>query len=418
MGYRLRLTWRRAGAAALVAAAVACGDSSLSPRPGEATRELLGLPDHFAIPAIPEYNPLTAEKIALGRRLFYDTRLSGNQSQSCASCHQQRLAFSDGVTTPHGSTGHVLLRNSQGLANAAYFSSLTWGNNVLLQLEDQILVPILSDNPVELGVLDGIRAEVLQRFDDDSVYRELFAAAFPEGAPGATINRISFALASFCRTLISGDSPYDRYYRGNHTALTDQQIRGLRLFNSERLECFHCHSGINFSTSYHDQHTSPGTITYPFFNNGLYNIGGDGGYPPGNQGIYELTHNPNDRGKFRPQGLRNVAVTAPYMHDGSIATLRDVIRHYARGGRLIDSGPYAGDGSLSPLKSGLVRGFAISEAEIDDVVAFLESLTDQRFLEDERFSDPFAGAKGTVGGTINDGAPPGEPARPARRTAP
>src|SRR5690606_40662560 len=136
--------------------------------------------------AIPDYNPLTAEKIALGRRLFYDVRLSGNQTQSCASCHRQALGFSDGVVTPRGSTGHVLLRNSQGLANVAYFSSLTWGNNVLLELEDQILVPILSDNPVELGVLDGIRAEVLQRFDDDAEYPALFAAAFPSSAPGAS----------------------------------------------------------------------------------------------------------------------------------------------------------------------------------------------------------------------------------------
>jgi len=276
------------------------------------------------------------------------------------------------------------------LANTAYFSSLTWGNNVLLELEDQIKVPLLSDNPIELGVLDGNRAEVLRRLDDDSTYRALFRAAFPNSPPGATTNQVIFALASFVRTLISSDSPYDRYYRGDPLALTAQQIRGLKLFNSERLECFHCHSGMNLSSSYRDEHTTAGTVTYPFFNNGLYNIGGDGSYPTGNQGLYELTLNPADRGRFRPQGLRNVAVTAPYMHDGSIATLRDVIRHYARGGRLVDSGPYAGDGSLSPLKSGLVRGFAISEPEIDDVVAFLESLTDEKFLHDPRFADPFA----------------------------
>jgi cytochrome c peroxidase len=378
------------GAAALAAAALACGDSSVGPSPPDGVRELLRLPEHFAEPAIPEYNPLTAEKIALGRRLFYDTRLSGNQTQSCASCHQQRLAFTDGLAVPRGSTGHALLRNSQGLANVAYFSTLTWGNNVLLTLEDQILVPLQSDNPIELGIVDGNRAEVLARLDADSTYRELFALAFPDSPPGATINRIRFALASFCRTLISGDSPYDRYYRGDHSALTAGQVRGLKLFNSERMECFHCHSGINLSTSYHDATTTAGTITFPFFNNGLYNVGGDGSYPEGNQGLYELTHDPKDRGRFRPQGLRNVAVTAPYMHDGSIATLRDVVRHYARGGRVVLSGPYAGDGSLSPLKSGLVRGFSLTEAEMDDVIAFLESLTDSTFLTDPRFSDPFA----------------------------
>jgi cytochrome c peroxidase len=387
-----RHAWRLVGAALLAGAALACGDSATEPTAGDSVRELLRLPAEFATPAIPEYNPLTPQKIALGRRLFYDARLSGNQTQSCASCHEQRLAFTDSQATPLGSTGHALLRNSQGLANTAYFSTLTWGNNVLLELEDQIKVPLLSDNPIELGVLDGNRAEVLQRFDDDSTYRAMFKAAFPNSPPGATINQVIFALASFSRTLISSDSPYDRYYRGDPLALTAQQVRGLKLFNSERLECFHCHSGMNFSSSYRDEHTTAGTVTYPFFNNGLYNIGGDGSYPTGNQGLYELTLNPTDRGRFRPQGLRNVAVTAPYMHDGSLATLRDVIRHYARGGRLVDSGQYAGDGSLSPLKSGLVRGFAISEEEIDDVVAFLESLTDEKFLHDPRFADPFTAA--------------------------
>ncbi|MFN8650730.1 MAG: di-heme enzyme [Gemmatimonadales bacterium] len=380
----------RAGAVALAAAALACGDGSTAPGAGRDLRALLQLPPHFAVPAVPEYNPVTPEKIALGRRLFYDRRLSANQTQSCGSCHLQSLGFSDGRAVAVGSTGQVHPRNSQGLANVAYFSSLTWGNNVLLELEDQIRVPILSDNPVELGVSDGVRPAVLARFDADSTYRALFAAAFPGSPPGATLNQVVYALATFSRTLISGDSPYDRYYRGDTTALTAQQIRGLRLFNSERLECFHCHSGINLSISYHDQRTTPGTITYPFFNNGLYNVGGDGSYPAGNQGIYELTLNPADRGRFRPAGLRNVALTAPYMHDGSIATLRAVVQHYARGGRSVVSGPYAGDGRLSPLKSGLVRGFSIADSEIDDVVAFLESLTDSAFIRDPRLSDPFA----------------------------
>ncbi len=377
--------------AILVGAVVlsSCDGDGTAPRSGPDVRTLLHLPSHFAVPAVPDYNPVSAEKLELGRRLFYDTRLSANQTQSCASCHEQALAFTDGRATALGSTGQAHPRNSQGLANTAYFSTLTWGNNVLLDLEDQIRVPILSDNPIELGVTDGIRAEVLQRFSDDTMYQRLFAEAFPDSPPGATLNQVVFALATFSRAIVSGNSPYDRYYLGDSTALTAQQIRGLKLFNSERMECFHCHSGLNFSTSYHDQRTTSGTITYPFFNNGLYNVGGTGGYPLGNQGIYELTGNLDDRGRFRPAGLRNVAITAPYMHDGSIATLREVIQHYARGGRLIESGPNAGDGRLSPLKSGLIRGFAISDAEIDDVIAFLESLTDEQFLVDPRLSNPF-----------------------------
>ena len=381
----------RAWLAIVLACLGACGGSSEQPQASAApsVRELLKLPAHFSEPAIPDYNPLTAEKIALGRRLFYEKRLSGNQTQSCGSCHVQRLAFADGKTTPSGSTGDVLLRNSQGLANVAYYATHAWGNNVLLELEDQIHVPIESDNPIELGVLDGNRQDVLSRFESDETYRRLFSAAFPETGSAVSVKRIIFALASFCRTFISGDSPYDRYYQGDKTALTDQQIRGLLLFNSERGECFHCHNGINFSISYRDIHTTPGTIIFPFFNNGLYNIGGDGSYPPGNQGIYELTQDPFDRGLFRPQGLRNVALTAPYMHDGSIATLRDVVLHYARGGRLIESGPYAGDGRLSPLKSGLIRGFEATDSDIDDLVSFLESLTDQSFVENPDLSNPF-----------------------------
>jgi cytochrome c peroxidase len=369
-----------------------CSESPTDPGPeSPSVRDLLDLPAHLAEPAVPAYNPLSAQKIELGRHLFYDKRLSGNQQQACASCHVQGLAFSDGLATAVGSTGEVHPRNSQGLANVAYFSTLTWGNNVLLELEDQIRVPILSDNPVELGVLDGIRDEVLGRFAADESYQAMFRAAFPEeDAELVTINKITFALASFCRALISGDSPYDRYYAGDEAALTPQQINGLRLFNSERFECFHCHSGVNLTISYRDALTTDGTITYPFFNTGLYNVDGQGSYPLLNQGIYELTQDPNDRGFFRPQSLRNVAVTAPYMHDGSIATLHDAILHYARGGRLIDSGPHAGDGALNPLKSGLIRGFTATDQEIDDVVAFLESLTDPTFLTNPAFSDPFA----------------------------
>jgi len=368
------------------------GNDGTTPEP-QSVRELLRLPQHLADPAIPAYNPLTAEKIVLGRHLFYDARLSGNQTQSCASCHRQALAFSDGKTTPTGSTGERLLRNSQGLANVAYPSTMTWASNVLLELEDQIHVPIESDNPIELGVVDNNRAEVLARFDAEADYRRMFAAAFPESDSGATIQKIIFALASFCRTIISGDSAYDRYYLGDQSALTEQQVRGLRLFNSEQFECFHCHSGINFTISYHDAATTPGTITYPFFNNGLYNIGGDGSYPLGNQGLYELTGDIFDKGMFRPQSLRNVALTAPYMHDGSIATLREVVQHYVNGGRLIESGPYAGDGRRNPFKSGLVRSFAATDDEIDAVVAFLESLSDFTLISNPDLSDPFVEAQ-------------------------
>jgi cytochrome c peroxidase len=371
------------GLAAALVVAGACEEAApeeQSIATQDEVRALLRVPDHLQTPAYPDFNVPTAAKIELGRHLFYDERLSGNETQACAGCHEQALAFADGLRTPTGSTGVVLARNSQGLANVAYASTLTWANSGLLELEDQIQIPIRADDPVELGVHDGIRDEVLRRFDEDPRYQQLFDDAFPDSDSGATINKIAFALATFCRAMISGNSPYDRFLAGDRDALTPEQARGLALFNSERLECFHCHGGSNLSTAYRDARSDDqGTTQYPFFNNGLYDVDGEGSYPPGNQGLYEVTLDPRHRGLFRPPLLRNVAVTAPYMHDGSIETLQDVVRHYAAGGRKLDEGPFAGDGRLSPLKSGLVRGFEITDEEVEDVVAFLESLTDEAF---------------------------------------
>lgn len=381
---------------AILALLVGCGGGgggtdAPPPQVEETPREVLGVPARLEVPAFPSYNPPTRAKIELGRHLFYEKRLSANQTQSCASCHVQEMAFADGKRTPAGSTGQTLVRNSQGLQNVAYFSTLTWAHNGMLELEDQLPVPIRNDNPVELGVTDGVREEVLARFDGDPLYKRLFAEAFPE-SDGATVEKIIFALASFSRTMVSADSPFDRYAAGDKSALDERQRRGLALFNSERFECFHCHNGTNLTISYRDESTTPATITFPFFNNGLYNVGGDGSYPPHDQGLYNLTLDPDDRGLFRPPSLRNVAVTAPYMHDGSIETLREVVQHYAAGGRVIATGPFAGDGRTSPLKSGLIRGFGATDEEIDDVIAFLESLTDRTFIENPKFSNPFVGA--------------------------
>ncbi len=386
---------RRWSAAALMGllCVAGCGDSggpdgtdTEAGSPEEDLRALLGLPDHFELPAIPDYNPLTAEKIALGRRLFYDRQLSANGTQSCADCHFQEFGFADGMKTPTGSTGTVLARNSMALANVAYNSSYTWASDNLVTLEDQIKVPLLSDNPVELGVTDGARDEVFARFEQDPEYAQLFQDAFPDDAAGVTTNKIVFALASFCRSLISGDSPYDRHVTGDKDALTEQQRLGLSLFNGERFECFHCHGGVLLTNAYHDANrTEPQLV---FFNNGLYNVDGEGSYPTHDQGLYELTLNPAHRGLFRPPSLRNIAVTAPYMHDGSIATLREVVEHYVAGGRLLEDGPFAGDGRVSPLKSGLVRPFAATDEEIDAVVAFLEAMTDESFTTNSAHADP------------------------------
>jgi cytochrome c peroxidase len=344
------------------------------------------LPQGFPLPRVPDNNPMTVEKVELGRYLFYDPRLSGNGTQSCSSCHEQALAFTDARTLPIGSTGDIHPRNSLTLTNSAYNATLTWANPNLLVLERQIPIPMFGEHPVELGIT-GNEELVLNRFRQDEVYQPMFATAFPGETDPFTFNNITLALASFTRTLISGNSPYDQYLRGETTALSESAQRGMALFFSEGLECHHCHTGFNFTLS-----TVTANSTFegsPFFNTGLYNIGGTGAYPVGNTGVHEITNNPADMGRFRPPTLRNIALTAPYMHDGSIATLPEVIQFYMDGGRVIDEGEYAGDGRSNPYKNGLVPGFTLTDQEVADLVAYLESLTDEEFITDPRFSNPF-----------------------------
>jgi cytochrome c peroxidase len=344
------------------------------------------LPAGFPKPALPADNPMTAEKVELGRHLFYDPRLSENETQACASCHQQELAFTDGLARAVGSTGEVHPRGSMSLGNVAYTSTLTWANPLLRDLERQALVPIFGDAPVELG-LRG-QTELEMRLAKVDVYREMFARAFPEEGAPVTANNAMKALASFQRTLITGNSPFDQYqYRGDKSAMSDAARRGLALFSGERLECFHCHVGFNLSD--HTNYAGKAFFAQPFHNTGLYDLDGEGAYPEPNRGVLEISGQARDMGRFKAPSLRNVAVTAPYMHDGSIATLSEVLDHYAAGGRTIEDGPYAGNGSGNPLKSNLIRGFALSAEERVDVLAFLESLTDEEFLNDERFANPW-----------------------------
>ena len=338
---------------------------------------------------------MTEEKVELGRHLFYDTRLSGNQTQSCASCHLQELAFTDGRARAVGSTGERHHRSSMSLANVAYASRLTWAHPHLDRLEDQALAPMFGDLPVELGLGD---AELLtERLASDPLYPELFSDAFEDepqksarartdgaGAELITLDNVLKALATFERTLISGSAPYDRFLAGEAEALSEAAQRGMKLFLSERLECFHCHGGFLFSDSV--SHAGLPEPERAFHNNGLYNVDGEGGYPQSDQGIFELTGRDGDMGKFKAPTLRNIAVTAPYMHDGSIATLEEVLRHYENGGRTTTQAEP--DGADSPLKDELVGGFILSDSERSDLLEFLHSLTDQQFLTDERFADP------------------------------
>jgi cytochrome c peroxidase len=344
------------------------------------------LPPNLPPPQVPADNPMNAAKVELGRWLFYETRLSGNETMSCASCHIQALAFTDGVSRSIGSTGMHHPRSSMSLVNVAYASRLTWANPLLDRLEDQALTPLLGDRPVEMGLRNGE-----ERFADllrsEPKYSELVQQAFPGDAdPHSLLNGVR-AIAAFVRTIISFDSAYDRYMSGEEGALSASAERGMELFFSERLECFHCHGGFNFTDS--TTHVNSNVDRVGYHNTGLYNLDEEGAYPAENTGLFDMTGEARDMGRFKAPSLRNIAVTAPYMHDGSVATLADVITNYARGGRLLEGGEHAGDGRLSPFKSEFVTGFELSNEERDDLLAFLESLTDESVLTDPEFSNPF-----------------------------
>lgn len=346
------------------------------------------LPAGFPKPNVPADNPISAEKVELGRRLFYDARLSGNGTFSCASCHDPKRAFTDGRDRAVGSTGEVHPRGAMSLANVGYATALTWSNDLLVTLEKQALVPMFGEEPVELG-LAGQEEAMLARLRAEPLYVDAFPKAFPGDADPISVDHVAKAIATFERTLISGGSAYDRLVYGRDpSALDDSAKRGLDLFFSERTECFHCHGNFNFA----DNVSHEGTVIteMAFHNTALYNLDGKGAYPTASRGLIDVSGKPADMGRFKAPTLRNVAVTAPYMHDGSIATLDEVIDHYARGGRKIDAGPNAGDGAKSPLKSEFLRGFLVSDQEKADLVHFLESLTDPSFLDDPRFSDPWS----------------------------
>jgi cytochrome c peroxidase len=311
------------------------------------------VPRWFPVPKIPVDNPITEAKVELGRWLFYDERLSGNGTYSCGSCHQQALAFTDGLAHAIGSTGQHHSRSTMSLANVVYNASFGWDARNW-SLEAQMEVPMYNEHPIEMG-LKGREIEVLARFTKRSRDLERFRAAFPSDESPISVANIIKAIASFERVLVSADSPFDRYlYSDDRTDMTASARRGVALFFSDRLRCSECHGSVNMS----------GPTIFA------------GAMPSDPEAFFHDSGVAAKPAKFRAPTLRNIAVTAPYMHDGSLGTLKDVVQHYARGGR------------PRPEKSDRVRGFAISPEETEDLVAFLRSLTDERFLTNPAFSNP------------------------------
>jgi cytochrome c peroxidase len=341
-------------------------------------------PEWVPDPVVPADNPMSEAKVELGRHLFYDKQLSLDNTKACASCHLQDKAFTDGRALPLGIHDTQGVRSAMMLANVAYLPVLTWANPNQKHLERQLLLPLFGISPVELG-MEGKEQVLFARLGANVRYPEMFKQAFPEEQGVINLSTVSKAIASFERALLSFNSPYDRYKYGRQPeAISPAAKRGEALFYGEEMECAHCHGGFNFTDNI--QHRRLPFPEIGFHNTGMYNLDGKGAYPADNHGIREVTDDPADEGKFRTPTLRNIAVTAPYMHDGSLPTLRDVIRkHYAVKGKAVSDGKEA-----SPLRDTFIEGFAVTDAQLDDLVAFLEALTDKDFLTNPKFSDPFA----------------------------
>src|SRR5215475_1666645 len=231
------------------------------------------IPRPFPRPVVPAGNPMNSAKVELGRYLFYDKRMSSNGKTACASCHRQELAFTDGRARAEGTTGELHPRSSMSLANVGYSPLLTWANPTLSSLEEQAKVPMFGTEPIELG-LKGHEDEFLVNISRDAVYQRLFLESFPEKTPRFTIDNVTKALAAFERTIVSLNSPYDRYRYGNEpNAISDAAKRGeVLFFSGERTGCFQCHGSWNFNGPLrYDGGVPPGVA---FQNTGLYNIRG------------------------------------------------------------------------------------------------------------------------------------------------
>jgi cytochrome c peroxidase len=292
----------------------------------------LGLPP-FTFPA---NNPYSAAKAELGRYLYFDRRLSADQTVSCASCHDPQFAFTDGAATSTGIGKQKGNRSAPTVINRAYSQGQFWDGRAP-SLEEQAKGPMA--NPIEMG---NTHEAIVSNLKKVAGYRPLFAKAF--GSEDITIDRVAMAIATFERTVLSGNAPYDRYKRGQKSAMTGAQVRGMSVF-FDKAKCDRCHEGPNFTL------------------NMYANLGVGTDKPAPDAGRYEVTKNPRDWGAFKTPTLREIEHTAPYMHDGSLKTLEEVVEFYDKGGipnKNLDE-------QIKPLH--------LTAQEKSDLVAFLKALS-------------------------------------------
>jgi cytochrome c peroxidase len=333
-------------------------------------------PFYFGLFELPQDNPLTEEGVALGRILFYDTILSQDSTISCASCHQQAKAFTDGERLGIGIEGQVVDRNTMSLVNMLWSTPHKFWDGRAANLEEQALQPIKDPREHGMDI-----PEVLKRLNDHPDYPSRFRSAF--GTKKIREEQIAKALAQFQRTLISNDSKYDKFLRGE-VQLSDSEQRGLQAFfthpdpsvSLRGSNCGDCHR--NFLTDGFNDALDG------FANNGL-------DYEDDlEDGLCAVTGNPMDKGKFKIPSLRNIALTAPYMHDGRFNTLEEVIDHYnehIRESSTLDI--LIREASNEPRKPGDPIHLKLTDQEKEDILAFLLTLTDSTFITNEKFSNPF-----------------------------
>lgn len=324
-----------------------CGKTSVNPK--TPTPYELMLPNRFPSPTIPENNPLTEEGVQLGRMLFYDNILSGDNTQSCSSCHSQETGFSDENRFSIGIDGKKGIRNSPTLINVMWTSPFFWdGRTETLEL--QAIEPV--KDPIEMHQK---WVDALSKLQKSENYPSLFNAAFQ--TENITTELVTKAIAQFERTLISANAKFDRPQEFN-----DQEKRGELIFFTEKGDCFHCHSSRLLTDN-------------KFHNNGL-----DANFSDLGRG--KVTGIANDNGKFKTPTLRNIAFSAPYMHDGRFQTLKEVIDFYSEEIQFSET--------IDPLMKNVHQGgIQLSEQEKEDLIAFLNTFSDIEFLNNPDFSSPF-----------------------------
>lgn len=343
----------------------------------------LGLPD---VP-IPENNPQSAEKIALGEKLFEDVRFSSTGDVSCATCHDKTKAFTDGpLVTSEGIRKLTGTRNAPTVVNSAYYESLFWDGRSP-SLEDQALHPFV--NPVEMGLAD--HEPILSTIRDDREYVRAFRDVFDVRANDITIDHVTMAIAAFERTQVSGDSPWDRwYFAGEEDAITESARRGFDVFLRDG-RCVSCHMiEQDFATFTDNRFHNIGVginamqdrvpeLAQAFLRAKQQGVDVDVAVltdkDTSDLGRFAVDEQLDSMGAFKTSTLRNIAVTGPFMHDGSIATLREVVEHYNNGGATTP------EERINPFLSGGIRPLDLTEQQIDDLVAFMEALTSPQFAE-------------------------------------